>query len=177
MTVSPPVAEKLAELRDAFDRTFAVARSSHLVDQTEDLLFVRVAGDPYALKVRQISGIVSSRKTIAVPSRVPELLGVAAVRGGFVSVYSLAALLGYAPASDPVRMLVMCGSKEPVALALGDFEGYFRVSSRQIHTGEPTEPARGRVKQAVRVADTTRAVVDIPNLMELIERRVGAHPI
>ncbi len=176
MTSSVPAAEKLAELRVAFDRTFAVARSSQAADETQDLLFVRVAGDPYAIKVREISGIVSDRKTIAVPSRVSELLGVAALRGGFVSVYSLAALLGYGAASDPVRLLVLCGSKEPVALALSNFEGYFRVSSRQVHATEPSEATPGRVRQAVCVADVTRAVVNIPDLMASIGRRITAYP-
>ena len=175
MTASAPVAEKLAELRGAFDRTFAVARSSQAVDQTEDLLFVRVAADPYAIKIREISGIVSARKTIAVPSRVPELLGVAAVRGSFVSVYSLAALLGYSPAGEAVRLLVLCGSKEPVALALSDFEGYFRVSSTQVHDTEPREAKRGRLRQAVCVTDVARAVVSIPDLMGLIGRGISAH--
>jgi chemotaxis signal transduction protein len=168
MADSAPVARKLAELRGGFDRTFAVARSSLVVDRTEDLLFVRVARDPYAIKVRQISGIVPDRKTIAIPSRVSELLGVTAIRGGFVSVYSLAALLGYGPAGHPVRLLVLCGSKEPVALAVSDFEGYFRVSSRQIHAAEQSDATRGCVKQVVRTADAVRAVVDIPDLMQLI---------
>jgi chemotaxis signal transduction protein len=167
MTDSAPAAKKLAELRGAFDRTFAVARSQ-VVDQTEDFLFVRVARDPYAIKVREISGIVSDRKTIAVPSRASELLGVAAIRGGFVSVYSLAALLGYGRAGDSVRLLVLCGSKEPVALAVNDFEGYFRVSSSQVHAAEPSDATRGCVKQVVRTADAVRAVVDIADLMKVI---------
>lgn len=168
MNDSAPVAEGLAELRGAFDRSFAVARSSQGADQTEDLLFVRVARDPYAIKVREISGIVSNSKTVAIPSRVSELLGVAAVRGSFLSVYSLAALLGYGPAGDSVRLLVLCGPREPIALAVGDFEGYFRVSSRQIHAADQNEAARGCVKQVVRTPDAVRAVVSIPDLIELI---------
>ena len=94
MTGASTTASKVAEIRNAFDHSYAIPPASQVGEQIENLLAVRVAGDPYALRVGEISSLTNSRKTVALPSPVSELLGVAGIRGGFVPVYSLAALLG-----------------------------------------------------------------------------------
>jgi chemotaxis signal transduction protein len=176
-STSPLVANKIAELRSAFDRTYSIAPSSQGVEQIENLLAIRVAGDPYAMWVREISGLANNRKTVALPSSVPELLGVASMRGGFVPVYSLAALLGYSQDLVQGRWLALCGSQEPVGVAFSDFEGYLRVPSTQIYAAEQMDAGREHVKQVVRAAGTVRAVISMAHLLETIRSRCGEHRV
>jgi chemotaxis signal transduction protein len=171
LTGPSAVASRAVELRNAFDRARAIPLSMGAVEQVEGLLSVRVAGDPYAIRVSEISGLANDRKVVAFPSPIPELLGVAGIRGGLVSVYSLAALLGYSREAGQARWLVLCGAEEPVGLAFSDFEGYFTVPSMQVYATDQRDAARVRVKHVVRAADLLCAVVNIPDILESIKRR------
>jgi chemotaxis signal transduction protein len=171
LTGPSAIASKAAELRDAFDRARAIPLSTAGVEQVEGLLSIRVAGDPYAIRVSEISGLANDRKVVAFPSSIPELLGVAGMRGGLVSVYSLAALLGYGREAGQARWLVLCGAEESVGLAFSDFEGYFTVPSTQVYAADKRDAARARVKHVLRAADLVCTVVSIPDLLESIKRR------
>jgi purine-binding chemotaxis protein CheW len=141
------------------------------VEQVEGLLSIRVAGDPYAIRVSEISGLANDRRVVAFPSSIRELLGVAGMRGGLVSVYSLAALLGYGWEAGPARWLVLCGAEESVGLAFSDFEGYFTVPSTQMYATDQSEAGRARVKHVLRAADLVCTVVSIPDILESIKGR------
>lgn len=171
MTGPSAIASKAAELRDAFDRARAIPLSTAGVEQVEGLLSIRVAGDPYAIRVSEISGLANDRKVVAFPSSIPELLGVAGMRGGLVSVYSLAALLGYGREAGQARWLVLCGAEESVGLSFSDFEGFFTVPSTQVYAADKRDAARARVKHVLRAADLVCTVVSIPDLLESIKRR------
>ena len=171
MTGPSAMASKAAELRDAFDRARAIPLSTAGVEQVEGLLSIRVVGDPYAIRVSEISGLANDRKVVAFPSSISELLGVAGMRGGLVSVYSLAALLGYGREAGQPRWLVLCGAEESVGLAFSDFEGYFTVPSTQVYAADQGDAARARVKHVLRAADLVCTVVSIPDILESIKRR------
>ena len=65
---------------------------------------------------------------------------------------------------------MLCGTEEPVGLALNDFDGYVRVPLSQVYAaGQKDESLR--VVRVVRTGDTVRHVVSIPVLMEIIQRR------
>jgi chemotaxis signal transduction protein len=171
LTEASAVANKAAELRNAFDRARAIPLSTGAVEQVEGLLSVRVSGDPYAIRVGDISGLANDRKVIAFPSSIPELLGVAGIRGGLVSVYSLAALLGYGREADQARWLVLCGAEEPIGLAFSAFEGYLAVPLAQVYATDRRDVARAHIKHVLRSADQVCAVVSIPDILESIKRR------
>jgi hypothetical protein len=97
-------------LARAFDATFAAPADTE-VEEAESLLGIRVAGDPYAIPVGDIVGLAASGRIVPVPSRAPALLGLAGVRGRALPVYSLATLLGYPHAGEPVPWLVLCGDE------------------------------------------------------------------
>ena len=67
------LAKTAAELRNMFDRTYAVPPSSPGAEQSEGLLAIRLAGAPYALRINEITGLANNRKIAAMPSPVPEL--------------------------------------------------------------------------------------------------------
>jgi chemotaxis signal transduction protein len=163
--------DNAAELRNAFDRARAIPFSSQAVERMESLLGVRVCGDAYAIRISEISGLANARKVVELPSAIPELLGVAGVRGVLVPVYSLSALLGYNAEAAQGRWLVLCGTEEPVGLALNDFEGYVMVSSAKIYNAEPTDVAHTHAKHVVHTADRVRAVISIPRIREMIQTR------
>jgi chemotaxis signal transduction protein len=171
LTGPSTTASKAVELRNTFDRARAIPLSTGAIEQVESLLSVRVAGDPYAIRVSEISGLANDRKVVAFPSSIPELLGVAGIRGGLVSVYSLAALLGYGREAGQARWLVLCGAEESVGLAFSDFEGYFTVPLTQVYATDQRDAARAGVKHVLRAAEMVCAIVSIPDLLELIKRR------
>jgi chemotaxis signal transduction protein len=142
-----------------------------VIERIENLLAIGVAGDHYAIRVGEISGLVNKRKIVAIPSPVPELLGLAGLRGGFVPVYSLAALLGYGRDADQARWIALCEDGEPVGLAFSGFEGYLQVPLAQVYAAERKDVALEHVRHVMRAADTVRAVVSIPKIFEMIKRR------
>src|ERR1700722_14359993 len=165
-----PVTAKAAELRNAFDRARALPFLSEVRQRIENLLVLRVSGDAFAIRLGEIAGLATDRKIVSFPSPIPELLGVAAIRGRLVPVYSLAALLGYSAPGTPGRWLVLCGTEEPVGLAISDFEGYLRIPLSQVYAAEQQDESLP-VKHVVRTADTLRDVVSIPHIIEIIQRR------
>src|ERR1039458_7695948 len=88
------VESKAAALRQAFDQSFALPPPP-ASQEVEDLLAIRVAGNPYAIRLRDIAGIVAGRKVVPVPAVRLDLLGLAGIRGGVVPVFGLASILGY----------------------------------------------------------------------------------
>ena len=152
---------KVAEIRSDFDAS--LLPSSQVVDQIENLLAIRVAGDPYAIRVMEIAGLANNRKIVPLPSPIPELLGVASMRGGFLPVYNLEGLLGYRLGADPPRWLALCGSEEPVGLAFREFEGYVRVPVVQIHAPEQEDVARQHIKHVVRLTDMVVWLYPLPD--------------
>jgi chemotaxis signal transduction protein len=165
------ITAKVAELRRTFDQARAVPSSSGGDIQTESLLAIRVSQDAYAIKVNEISGLATDRKIVTFPSPIPELLGVAGIRGALVPVYSLMGLLGYGAETSQVRWLVLCGTEEPFALAFSDFEGYLRLPQTQLHAAEQKDITRTHVTHVARATDMVRAVMSIPLLRETIQER------
>ena len=86
-------ADRVTELRDAFDRSFAQAPSTEAA-AVENLLAIRVGAHPYALRMAEVSGLFADKKVTRLPSPVSELSGIAGLRGAVLPVYDLAMLLG-----------------------------------------------------------------------------------
>lgn len=156
------------ELRRAFDAGFAQAPAGARA-ATEDLLALRIAGDPYAVRRGGVAGLFMDRQVTALPSPLPDFLGVAGLQGRLVPVYDLRALLGYAPAAVP-RWLLLVLAPEPLGLACDGFEGQLRV------TGElmAIAPAGSRrhVSQAVRT-NPLRPLVDLASVIEAVRSRAS----
>ena len=168
---------KAAQLRQAFDRTFA-SPPSLASPEVEDLLTIRVAGDPYAIRLLDIAEIVTERKVVSVPSVTPDLLGLAGIRGGIVPAFGLSSLLGYGPDPESPRWMILCGSEEPIALAFSQFEGYLRLPTSALHADDNFRATREHVKYVNQVASTpdgARAVINIALIMATIRNRISQH--
>jgi chemotaxis signal transduction protein len=168
---SPAGPEVLNELRRAFDEAFAAPA----VDQPEDLttlIAIRVAGQPFALRATEIAALAKRRRIVPAPSRVPELLGLAGIRGAPVPVYDLAALLGLSCAGEP-QWLALTHPEVQLALAFDNIEGLVEIRKTNLFADD-TCPSGSHVRQLVRIGAETRAVIDITAVVETIRQHAGS---
>ena len=158
----------LAQLRSAFDESFAAPAASR--EHHESVIQVRVGSEVFAIRTGHITGLVKSRKVVPLPSRIPELLGLAALRGSLIPVYDLAALLGIPPGVNGSSWLILVPGDTPIGLAFDGFEGQqvpeWLCDERSARSPEP-------VRQLVRMGSAVRAVLDIPGVAEAIRKRAG----
>lgn len=172
MNEIPVVESEAVELRQAFDLSFALP-PPQASQEVEDLLTIRVAGDPYAIRLRDIAGIVAGRRVVPVPAVTLDLLGLAGIRGDVISVFGLASILGYGQAPGSPRWMILCGAEEPIALAFSDFEGYLRLPKSSLHADENLRTTRQYVNQVASTDAGTRAVISIPLVVATIRNRTG----
>jgi chemotaxis signal transduction protein len=173
--VSPAsIANRAADFRHAFDKAFADPRVSGDQAAWEDFLTIRIGGDGYAIRLREVAGLVKGRRIVACPSDVPEFQGIAGVRGTLVSVYSLPALLGYSIAVENAPWLLLCAAQlaesgdEGVGLAFPEFSGFVRALPSQIHAARDREaPSSQSVRSAqfLRIGGEVRTIVAIARLL------------
>lgn len=165
------------QLRQAFDSTFALPPSL-TSPEVEDLLTIKVAGDPYAIRLFDIAEIVSERRVVSVPAVTPHLLGLAGIHGGIVPVFGLSSIMGYGPDPSPPQWMILCGSEDPIALAFSDFEGYLQLPRSALHADENLRTTQENVKYVNQVASTpngVRAVISIPLIVATIRNRISQH--
>ena len=161
-----------AQMRQAFDESFA-AQPASVVQEVEALLSIRVAGDAYAIRLSEITGIITGRKLVAVPAAAPHFVGVSGIRGGIVPVFSLASMLGHShgQGSESVRWLVLCGTDEPIALGFSGFEGYLRVPKSALHSDEKLQSTHTYVDAVVASESGLRAVLGLSLVAASIRNR------
>jgi len=170
----PVVESTAAALRRAFDLSFASPPSA-AAHEVDDLLAIHVAGNPYAIRLREIAAMISGRRVVPVPSAANALLGVAGIRGGVVPVFSLASILGYGPVSGAPRWMVLCGTEDPIALAFSEFDGYVRLPRSSLHVDEALRATREYASEVASTDAGARAVIDIPLVVATIRKRSGHH--
>lgn len=171
MSGSSILSATAAELRSAFDRERTFPLSREEAQKTESLIGIRVSGDAYAMRVAEVTSLCTDRKIVRLPSAMPELLGLAGIRGVVVPVYSLAALLGYQSGPEGVRWLALCGIEEPIVFAFSGFEGYTRVLQSELYPAEKNDAVRTFVTHVVRTPEIVRAVLSIPLFRQAIQAR------
>ena len=135
------------------------------------MLAILVAGEPYAIRLRDISGLLTTRKIVAVPGATPDLLGLAGVRGDLVPVFDLGALLGRPALTEPPRWLALCGADERIALAFAEFAGHLRVSPDALRPGDPRDAGPRHLDGVVRTELGMRPVVAVPLILTTIRNR------
>jgi purine-binding chemotaxis protein CheW len=159
---------RVAQLRAGFDLAFSRPPREH-EERFVELLAIRVAGRPHAVRLSQTCGLYCDRPVTPLPGPVPALLGLAGFSGTIMPVYDLAALIGIraaiaGPAGAVPRWLVATAGTPPVALAFEQLDGHVRVPEEAIVT--ETE-AHGRVRcllGMVPLPDGTRPIIDVPSV-------------
>lgn len=156
----------LQQLRADFDGSFGVPAAPPT--EREPVLVIRAGNESFAVRAGQIAGLLKSRKIVPLPSRIPELLGVASLRGSLLPVYDLAGLLGIPTAGTLPGWLLLVPSNPPVGLAFDEFEGRQQPEWISDAPGE-----RRHVRQLVRLGPAVCSVLDIRGLAEAIRKRAG----
>jgi chemotaxis signal transduction protein len=173
VTPSISLEQHVIDLRRAFDCSFAVASMS-AVDAAEDMIAIRVAGDPYALRLVELSGLVAAQRIAALPSRNAAVTAIAGVRGSLIPVCSLAVLLGYAPGRSALSWLALSGGVETMALGFEQWEGVLRVRREDVHAVDRGE-VRPHVQHVARVGDLVRPVIHVHAALKAL--KFNADPV
>jgi chemotaxis signal transduction protein len=159
-----------AALRRSFDASFAVAPAG-AAERQEGLLAIRIAADPYALRLTEIAGLYVDLKIVAAPSRSSQLLGIVGLRGMMAPVYDLAALMQY-PLAPSARWMVLARAPQPVGFVFEGFEAHMQVqASMEIGMDAPgaRTGASGRyTRGTVRTAGVLRPIIAMDAVMKLV---------
>jgi len=161
----------LHKLRDDFDHAFTLAPDSE-IQARQNLLAIHIGGDAYALRVAEISGLHADRRIVALPSPVPELLGLAGFRGQVAPVYDLAALLGYRRGGE-LRWMILLRHQEPLAFAFERFDAHLAVTTDQI-VASPAQNRAAHLHDAVRTGQVVLPIIHLQSVLAAIQKRVDA---
>lgn len=162
-------ADKALRMKEDFDRDFSLPTKRD-PPQAEDLLAIRLRGDGFALRAREISGLAVGRKIIPLPGPAAALLGLAGVRGTLTPVWDLASLLGYGGLGRGTRWLVLGQGDSPWALAFDGFDGFFRVLRSDILAGGGTGPGTQFAGESCEIGGYGRRVVSLPVVLQSIKK-------
>jgi chemotaxis signal transduction protein len=160
------LSSRAAELARAFDDAFAEAPQPP-ASQRVDVLAIRLGGAAYALRLPELAGVFARRTIRALPSPLPELLGLVSIRAAILPVYDLAALLGLERREAP---WLVVAAQAPVAFAFEDMEGYWRLPSEAIVPAAPGTTG-GAISELVQSAEALRPVIHLPVLLSGIAAR------
>jgi purine-binding chemotaxis protein CheW len=156
---------RAAELRAAFDRSFAVAaRAGNQV--SHDLIAIRVGDEPFAIRLADVAGLFADRKVTHVPGGYPAQLGIAGFRGALVPVFSLPLL--FACPGGPVPRWLVVAAAVPVALAFDGFEGHLRMPAHAILPRQAPAPRCGMAPEFVRTGDVLRPLIHLPSVIDAL---------
>jgi chemotaxis signal transduction protein len=159
------MAQRAAELRREFDRSFAEPPLAGKT-ATHDLLAIRLDEQHFALHLSDIAGLFADKKITAVPGASGFLLGIAGFRGVIAPVYDLQRLLGRPAVRDP-RWLVMAASAS-VGFAFTAFNGQLRVPASAI-TPHQQDDTQGLTSGVVRDAGMLRPIIELSRVLKAIQ--------
>jgi chemotaxis signal transduction protein len=160
----PQMAQRAAELRREFDRSFAesfVGKSA-----SHDLLAIRLDEQHFALRLSDIGGLFIDKKITPVPGAGGFLLGIAGFRGVIAPVYDLQRLLGCPAVRNP-RWLVMAAAAS-VGFAFAAFDGQLRVPASAM-TPRQQEHAQSLTSSVVQHEGVLRPIIELSRALKAIQ--------
>jgi len=163
----------VAALRQAFDESFAQPPAAHAA-AFEDFLGIRVAGNPYALRLLEAAQVAAHGQVLELPSEQPEFLGLAGLKGELLPIYSLAALLGHGRETGEGRWLAVCGTEGRIGLAFANLEGFLRVPRSEVFGLGVPQRTHDHVQEALRCAAGVRPIVRVASIVSSIGKRIAA---
>jgi chemotaxis signal transduction protein len=180
MSGSERLTERVAELRRAFDTSFAEPIETG-GEELASALAIRAGDRLLAARIEELSGVEACRRLVPLPGGAPELLGLTGVRGQLVAVYDLAGLLNDAGARAPAsgaaevtfRWLLLCAGSPEIGLAIEQIDGYLRFSSAELHdeAGAGGHARGALLRGGVLHGGVLRGLIHIPALVEAVLHR------
>lgn len=157
----------LADLRRDFDNSFAAPPQGQ-GEGRESLITLGVAGEPLAIRTSDITGVAKRRRIVPLPTDVPGLLGITALRGTLLPVYDLAILLGLPEQTGEGSWLVLAAPQTPLGLLFDEFQGQVEIERPCLY--ESDARAREHLRLMARIGELHRAVIDVPGIVEQIRK-------
>jgi len=164
------LASKAAELRAAFDESFAASEREQGALAQVDVLAIRVADQRYALRLSEVQAVHADRTLVSVPAPAPELLGLVGLRGLVVPIYDLRLLLGY-PAGPAPRWLALAQATSAIGFAFDALDAHLRVAASDIVMPSLSEAGSSSFAPgSVVTASGPRPLIHLPSLIESVTR-------
>jgi CheW-like domain len=151
------IEQQLLALRQHFDHAFALPLDAQAAPQVK-ILAIGVRGQPFSVSLLQLRAVHRCPKITAIPSAVPELIGVAGIRGVLIPVYDLGALIGLPPLAQD----------HSVGLAFDEFQGHSFMTSETYEQATPDATGLLRIPEFEAGA---RPIINISAVVDLIVRR------
>jgi len=163
-----PLRKRAGELRQAFDDSFAQAPLAEAAP-LEDFLAIRLADAPYALRLNELSRLLTIRRITPVPSSAPGLLGLLGVSGNLVPAYDLGVLLGHPP-TDAGRWIGLVGQKTLTGFLIDGMEGFLRLPHDALARLDGKD-STAFVQEALRLNEgLIRPVVHLPSVLASLKK-------
>ncbi len=160
---SNDLAQRLAELRTAFDQTFTLPAIQPGEDSL-DFALIAAGEHCFALRMSELAGVAVNRKIVPVPGNLRGLLGLSTVEGQLVPVFDLAAALGLPTTRTNPRWLALYRGAELVGLAFEKFHGLIRLHAQGVHPLEFTQQQAAYTRQAIQVDSEPVHVLEFSEL-------------
>jgi purine-binding chemotaxis protein CheW len=172
LSSSEPAFTTVQEMRRTFDQAFASA-SAAATEMVERLLLVQVGAKPFVIRNGDISGLAKAKRIVPAPSRHPELVGIAGIRGVLIPVFNLAKLVGLEARSEELHWLALVTGEQSIALAFDEFEGQADVAHEAIYSQQNAAESKHN-RLLAHVGSSVRPVVDVPGIFESIRKSAGS---
>lgn len=138
------LAEHVAELRRAFDESFARPRAPD-TEPEEDWLGLRAAEHALAVRLLEAGGVVARPPITALPDAPRGQLGVGAIGTKIVVLYDLACLLDPGCVASARPWVLLCRAEPTVGLVFDKVDGFARLTRdatrSMVPMGERHRPA------------------------------------
>jgi purine-binding chemotaxis protein CheW len=154
-------------LRAEFDGSFALPLATNTPD-SHDLLAIRIAGRPYALRALELGGVTLGRRVTPLPSPDPALAGLVGVRGTLVGLFDLGVLLGLRGSAVAGRWVALAGNDAGLAFAFDELEGHLRIAPAALRAVSDERP--DFVTHLLERDDGLRLIASVASLVAFLSR-------
>ncbi len=158
--------ERARELRAEFDGSFSVARVE-AVAAHEPFLAVRLAGNPFAIRLSEVGGVFVDRRITPLPGGRRGFLGLAGFRGVIWPVYDLGVLLGFGAEAAPRWIVTARGAA--VAFAFQAFESHVQVERGRIASSSNGHVDASYSNEAIDDVGTSRSVIRLTSVIAAVK--------
>ncbi len=155
---------------DSRSATLAVSDADETLAQ---LLLVRMGGELFAMALDACEEVLEWPGAERVAGMPPDALGVFALRGQLVSIYTPERALGVKRVVDEGVALIINARGRRMALALDDVEEVIAVDTDDLRRPAPRDAADGLLLGIARHGDELVAVVDVEALAAACTNTLG----